>query len=430
MKKEATLNRLHQLSNDSLITDLKDLVTQEREMLLEILQYLKEVENRQLYLKMGYPSLFAFLTESLGYSEGAAQRRIQAMRLMKELPEVGPKIESGEISLSVASQVQGFIQREDKKRKTEKTPLLKPTEKLQLLNQLEGTSSRECERQLVKISPEAAMPTEKTKPLSETKTMIQFVAGSDLMNKIQRLKSLTSHTNPEGKYEVLFKKLSELALDKLDPERRAERRAKRAQQTQIKNSPQNPNPSSENFPHTDHLKAPKKSPIIKSSPRTGAPCGARVLGGSPLAKESDPPPNPRPQRQALSLPPTSAVKTLSRVELLKKLQSSDSSAAPKVTNESNQAKPLKNTRNQVSPPASAVLRSRHISNKLKDQIYRRDQGKCQYRDLRTQKSCLSTYQIQLEHRYPYSLGGEHAEKNLRLYCNKHNRYRAWEINSC
>ncbi len=400
------MNRLSQISNDLLITDLKDLVAQEREMLLEILRYLKEVENRQLYLKMGYPSLFAFLTEALSYSEGAAQRRIQAMRLMKALPEVELKIESGEISLSVASQMQGFIQREDKKRKMEKAPVLRPTEKLKLLNQLEGTSSRECERQLVKISPEAAMPLEKTKPLSESKNLIQFVANSELMNKIQRLKSLTSHSNPEGKYEVLFIKLTELALDKLDPERRAERREKRKKQEAANQSPNTPNPSPENLPPADHLKAQKKSPNTKESPRAGAPCGALALGGSLIRKEPDLPPSPRPQQKKPTPPPTSAVK-----------------------NASNNVEKQEEKLYSLSPPVPEVPRTRYIPNQLKDHVYNRDKYRCQYRDPRTKRSCGSNFKIQLDHKYPYSLGGEHSEKNLRLYCNKHNRYRAETINS-
>ncbi len=428
------MNRLSQISNNLLITDLKDLVAQEREMLLEILRYLKVVENRQLYLKMGYPSQFAFLTEALSYSEGAAQRRIQTMRLMKALPEVESKIESGEISLSVASQVQGFIQREDKRRKIEKSPLLQPTEKHKLLNQLEGTSSRECERQLVKISPEAAMPLEKTKPLSESKTLIQFVANSELMNKNQRLKSLTSHTNPEGKYEELFNKLTELALDKLDPERRVERREKRKKQKSAKQHPSTPNPSLKELPYADHLKAQRKSPNTKKSPRAWAPCGARALGGSLKRKVPDLPTCSRSQQQVPTPPPTPAVeKELSKTVLLTKKAAKQaqvplkglgpsSNKTPMTSENINNHEQLAKKKNKNSPPTSAVQRTRHIPTQLKDRIYQRDHGKCQYQAPQSHKSCGSTYFLELDHRYPFSLGGEHSEKNLRLLCKSHNLY--------
>jgi len=95
-------------NNQTLILDLKDLVSRERQLLTEVLHHLREVEIRHLYLERGYSSLWAFATEELGYSESAAQRRIQAMRLLKEIPEVEEKIESGRLSLSVASQLHGF----------------------------------------------------------------------------------------------------------------------------------------------------------------------------------------------------------------------------------------------------------------------------------------------------------------------------------
>ncbi|MDX1386184.1 MAG: hypothetical protein R3257_01245, partial [bacterium] len=191
---------LRKFTNDNLISDLHDLVTRERELTTQILHYLKEIEERKLYLEMGFSSLFAFLTEEMGYSEGAAQRRIQAMRLIKDIPEIEKKIESGKISLSVASQVQGFIQRENKKRRENKSFKLNKSEKLELINRLEGTSARKCDEKLAKISPETALPKEKTRPITEDKTLIQFVADKKLMGKIEKLKCLMSHQNTEGGY--------------------------------------------------------------------------------------------------------------------------------------------------------------------------------------------------------------------------------------
>jgi hypothetical protein len=83
---------------------------------------------RKLFLEMGYPSLFEFCLKELSYSEGSAQRRISAMRLLKSLPEIEPKIISGELSLSVVSQAQTFFRAQEKEQK----PLDK-NEKLDLL---------------------------------------------------------------------------------------------------------------------------------------------------------------------------------------------------------------------------------------------------------------------------------------------------------
>ena len=339
--KEAKMNlpgNLRKTSDDCLISELKDLVKREREVLTQVLHYLKELEIRKLYLQRGFSSLFAYLTEELAYSEGAAQRRIQAMRLIKDLPEVEKKIESGELSLSVASQLQGFIQREDKKRSEQKTHKLNPIEKLELVQNLEGTSSRICEMKLAEISPETGIPKERTKILTHEKTLIQFTASQELMTKINRLKSLISHQNPEGRYDILFEKIIELALDKHDPARREKRRRQK-----------------------------------QSSPQPGARKEPKELGGI----------------QATAIP-----------------------KAPSPSFETN----------TKSLPTPAM--TRYVPKQLRDRIWNRDLGKCQHRDGKTGKQCKSSHLLQLDHKFPFTLGGEASEENLQLKCRAHNQYRS------
>ena len=71
-------------------------------MIASVLRALAEVQHRRLYAERGYPSMFALLTKELKYSESAAMRRIEALRLSLTLPEVPKLIEEGELSLSVA----------------------------------------------------------------------------------------------------------------------------------------------------------------------------------------------------------------------------------------------------------------------------------------------------------------------------------------
>ncbi|MGZ3712505.1 MAG: hypothetical protein ACXVBE_12155, partial [Bdellovibrionota bacterium] len=93
-------------SDLELLQDLKGLVTRERVLLVELLTHLREVEARQLHLERGYSTLFKFCRGELGYSEQETQIRIQAMRLMKDLPETEEKFSSGELSLTVAAKSQ------------------------------------------------------------------------------------------------------------------------------------------------------------------------------------------------------------------------------------------------------------------------------------------------------------------------------------
>ena len=303
--------------NDTLIDDLKRMVADERKLLTTILHHLKEVEDRRLYLERGHSSLFAFVTEELGYSESAAQRRIQAMRLMRDVPKVEEKIESGKLTLSVASQVQSFLRSEEKRGEER---VMSTPEKLEVIEKLEGTSTRACERKLAEIQPVAKVPKEKERPISNEMTLIQFVADDELMDGIERLKWLLSHRNGERRLDELFRILVELGLDKWDPERRESRRAK-----------------------------------IKS-------------------RASD-----------KSLP------------------------APAVDNTS-----LKHRRRSISAP-------------VRDEVWQRDKGVCQYRDPVTGRRCGSRHAVQIDHVIPVARGGTNDASNLRLLCRQHNVFAARRI---
>jgi hypothetical protein len=104
-------------TDSELISEFKDLVVKERHLQTKILHYLRIIENRKIFLALGFSSLFVFLMEEIGYSEATAYRRIQAMHLIQEMPEVEEKLETGKISLSVASLFQGFLKKENQKRK-------------------------------------------------------------------------------------------------------------------------------------------------------------------------------------------------------------------------------------------------------------------------------------------------------------------------
>ncbi|MBL7687874.1 MAG: hypothetical protein JNJ49_07545, partial [Bdellovibrionaceae bacterium] len=71
----------YQVKQRELDICLRRLVVKERTLLADIIALLKEIDRRQVYLELGFPSLFEYLVNGVGYSEGAAQRRIDAARL-------------------------------------------------------------------------------------------------------------------------------------------------------------------------------------------------------------------------------------------------------------------------------------------------------------------------------------------------------------
>jgi len=105
---------MKEVSNKELVEALKKLKGRENEIIAELIKYLSEIDSRKLYREEGYPSLFAYCCKALGYSEGAAYRRIAAARVYRNTPEVYTKLKSGELTLCALVELSKVIKPENK----------------------------------------------------------------------------------------------------------------------------------------------------------------------------------------------------------------------------------------------------------------------------------------------------------------------------
>jgi hypothetical protein len=101
--------QLSMLQDQQLLTATKELVQSEREVLTKVLHHLREIERRRLYSDLGCQSLFEYAVRELKYSESQASRRLQAMRLMKEIPQIETALANEELSLSNISQAKKLV---------------------------------------------------------------------------------------------------------------------------------------------------------------------------------------------------------------------------------------------------------------------------------------------------------------------------------
>jgi hypothetical protein len=197
------------MPDTNLVIDLKNLVREERKITSQILEYLREVERRKLFLTIGFPSLYEFCTRELGYSEGSTHRRIASMRLINEIPIVKEKIASGELSLSVVAQAQTFFKKQSKKNEPYAS-----TQKLELLEKLQHTSTRECEKVLLELDPEIAR-CDRARQISPELTELRLTVDKTFIEMIERLKNLLSHSRPDiSTKEVLQMGLETLLVKK------------------------------------------------------------------------------------------------------------------------------------------------------------------------------------------------------------------------
>lgn len=210
------IDNLKKLANQELHNYTKNIVAREREITTQVLHTLAEVDRRKLFAEMGFSSLFAYCTKALGYSDSAAQRRIIAMRLILQIPAIEPKIAQGSLNLSVVAKAQSFFNLEAKNNNP-----LNSEQKLEILNQLEGKSSRKCDQELAAKSsnPEALKTPDKITPISQASSEIRFVASDELTQAMEKIRGLLAHKNPNMSINELFLEMAHISLDQLIKEK-------------------------------------------------------------------------------------------------------------------------------------------------------------------------------------------------------------------
>ncbi len=172
---------LRKLKNSDLDLKIKDLASRERELLHEVLLTVKEIDIRGLYLELGYANLFLYLTESVGYSAGSAQRRIDAARLLWDVPEVGEKIQSGELTLTQVTLLQKTVRRvllNSKKVSTE--------DKKELLKELVNKNQRATEQAIASFFDLPVLQDSKVTAQSDKSVRLEVTISQGLYEKIQR----------------------------------------------------------------------------------------------------------------------------------------------------------------------------------------------------------------------------------------------------
>src|SRR5690242_1406146 len=82
---------------------LGELAGHERKVQVEFLLHLEEYDRRRAWAEAGYPSLWEWCLRVLHLREGAAGRRIAAMRVLRRLPGLTEPLRDGRLSLSTAA---------------------------------------------------------------------------------------------------------------------------------------------------------------------------------------------------------------------------------------------------------------------------------------------------------------------------------------
>jgi 5-methylcytosine-specific restriction endonuclease McrA len=270
------MNLLPSLKNPDLLDSMFRLAGEERRITLSVLQHFREIERRKAYSDLNYKSLFEYAVTHLRYSEGSASRRIAAMHALKEHPELGKRIESGETTVSSVARIHTTIRR-DEKMSEEKW---RPEEKKEAFAELGALPMKELERKLVELVPEAAL-SEKLRPVTPDLHELKIHLSAEELAALEELRGALSHSlkNP-GSYSELFGKLIQIGKERLEKSRKNPLIARR-----------------DASPLTGENDAPSLPSESDASPLDASPLDASPLDASPLVekkeirKKSDPIPH-------------------------------------------------------------------------------------------------------------------------------------------
>ncbi len=408
-KSLTSLSILSSLKDQELLDQTKSLVSKERQLLTQVLHYLREVERRKLFSDLGYPSLFEYAVRELKYSEGQAGRRIQAMRLLKELPELEGKIETGALSLSNICQAQSFFREKEKGRKSALEvrgrtrgqvpsqdqiqnqaqnqagaaqkplePSLSAQEKLEVLQSLENCSAREGQKKLLQLEPALARPKERERVMADDLTQVSFVVSKDLRQKLEEVRSLLGHKAVGLGWAELIGMMAELSLDSLRVKKFGKKGAK-------------------------EMEGAQQMAVATNSPRGGVDGS----NGAEGARVSVPAGGAKPAQ-----PSQAGECNLSQVEAKTKRVSCGGAPAMGST-------PTSELVGGAEFTAARNGLRRAVPRAVQREVWRRDGGCC--------KNCGTRRGLEWDHIQPVALGGSSEAGNLRLLCRPCNQRAAVKI---
>ncbi len=392
-------NALHCLSDAEVLAHLNQLTAQRREVLVELLSTIAEVDGRRLYLPLGYASMFEYLTKRLGFSENEAYVRLSVARAARRYPRLLVEIGRGQLHLTGASLL---------------VPKLTPQTSEDLLNHALGRSRREIEKLLATRFP-AALPQPMVRKLPVVPSKASSTGAADQVPPCSvtvasppaaalAQPGAAVHTaQPTGPAESpLGAPARPAVIQAVTADRyklqvcldEPTRQALQQLQDALAHTPgcrdMNAIVGQAIVHYLAHVQ--KRKYGLKTADTSTPPvgCGAAQSKGTPTPVAVAPP-LPPPVKNMSQRPPSAA-------------------AAPPAGGDS----PAKAKKTGSRPAIPRAIRR---------EVYRRDGGQCTFVSEQGRR-CEQTSRLEFDHRIPWAQGGEHGVGQLRLLCAAHNRLHA------
>jgi Domain of unknown function (DUF222) len=249
--------RLRTIPDDELLRRLSDLVSRSRRVEADLVAHIGEVDERRLYARQAFPSMFAYCSESLHLSEAEAYRRITVARAARQHPEVLEALRDGRLQLSGLARL---------------VPLLTADNCAALLVRARHRTTRQIEALVAELAPRPDVPSAIRKlpqkrqgpslvavqapplpsgadlfpgrvetqtavpldelvarrvvtqpavvePLAPARFKVQFTASAELRDKLERLTALLRSEVPDGDLAAVIDRAVTDKLERLEARR-------------------------------------------------------------------------------------------------------------------------------------------------------------------------------------------------------------------
>ena len=446
------------LSDQRLLQRIKELSAVEQHLKVVVIDHLRELERRRLYLSLGFSSLFEYAVRELGYSDAAAWRRIKAMRLCVEVKGARGRIQDGTLTLNAAAELQHAFERQERKQggggrgaqagarsgaapngsaagalvraeDSDAAPVLDAAERESLVARAAGKSTRQVKEMLADVDPELAGPADRMRPLGAGRWELKAVIDDDCRSGLEQLKGLLSHVDPQMTVGQLLGRVVQEAVERHDPIRppRGRRRSRRTGNV---------------AGAAEETSAPKDAPGPDAAvaPRTATPAGTTTSAAKVQADSEHARASVATRAETAAPSATSAPKA----EFESAAMHHDETSAPKSAGPGAAAPQrvagaravdrgqdggeqgagwLGRMGGGVAVGAQPRVRGRGIPAAVRRQVWERDRGCCSYVDRGSGRRCGSRHLLEIDHVFPYALGGGADLDNLRLLCAAHHRHR-------
>lgn len=363
------LASLRRLSDTELVARVKDLATRERGAMVLLVAHIAELDTRDVHLRAGHGSLFAYCREVLALSEQEAYNRIAVARAARRFPVVLEMLEAGALNLTAVKLLGPRLTSENHRAALESA---RGKSKLQVEEIAARLWSRPDVPSFVRKlpAPRLAAPLPEPQGLVETRPTGALQVGPVTEWPVPS----TASSGPRSTG------LSPLTVPSPQPSKSAPVQAAAPPSL----PPRGP--------------AADVTPLSPDRYRVQVTIGRETLEKLRLAKDL--------LRHAVPTGDEAAILDRALTALLASLAQKKFAAAEK-----------------PRPAGGTAPGSRHIPAEVKRAVWLRDLGRCAFVGT-SGRRCAERGFLEFHHVRPYAAGGEATVGNIRLRCRNHNDYEA------